>query len=195
MANDESDEEDEQDDLLSDPVEVRAEFLECLKAAQDKGTVVKRISKQRLEAMIEIEIREGYGDSESLIKDHFPELLTRAGKAEAEEFDRLRREINRTGEYAPEIKVNSLQAKKVGEFHATAKQIRYLRDLGVRDERVLTGLGKLQASDLIDTAIRLREEKMDAPKVDAPVRQGGSGLFGLVIFVLAIFLTTWLILR
>jgi hypothetical protein len=161
--------EDDDDEPVTDPESIRAEFLESLRTAQDEGFVRRRINKQRVEEMLKIQARDEYYAIENLIQDHFPELLTESGKRQVEEEARLRRKLDRVGEFAPSVKVEKLEPMQANEPPATAKQISYLRDLGVRDEQLLSGIGKWQASDLIDTVLKLREDKLDDV---APIESG-----------------------
>ena len=105
------------------------------------------------------------------IREFSPGLLTAAGIEFLGGDDKLAREMwggindarereNKTGRYAPLIKLDEMFQPKPGqEGTATEKQLVYLRNLGVREqETLLETLTKKEASELIDAVLKLREE-------------------------------------
>jgi hypothetical protein len=113
---------------------------------QEEGFVKKRISAAQKNEMLRIQEEVGYSSVLDLLSDHFPDAITVRGKKQKDEEERNYREARQTGEFAPPITVEGMGQRPENDPPATPKQIAYLRDLGVRDEELLTRLGKGQAS-------------------------------------------------
>ena len=133
---------------------------------QDEGHVKSRISKATLDNLKAKMLEEDMMIEEA-IETHHPELFTAKYKKDQEEQGRENRKLQKIGEFAPTIGVGKLEPLQKNEPKATIKQIEYLRQLGVRDEKALSSLGKWQASDLIDRTVNYRREYVTGDKISA----------------------------
>lgn len=156
-AEDENFESGEDNSLQSDPEKDRAWLEGELIDAQNEGFCKKQISKIKVDEMLRIQAKSGYGWVLDLLSENMPDLLTVSGKEKHEEFERIIRQSGRMGEFAPNIIISIAGSRLADDLPATIKQIKYLRDLGVRNERLLSTLGKRQASEVIDKVLDLRE--------------------------------------
>ena len=172
---------DEED--FTDP-EADREWLEGeLAELQEEGHVKKRVTAAQINQMLQIQTVHGYGSALDLLSEHFPTLITARGRKNHEEDSRQVREVRQVGEFAPPIKVSGVGERPASEPAATAKQISYLRDLGVRDEALLTRIGKSQASELIGKVLEARDQK---PNKSGCMSMLLVGMF--VTIVLSVFL-------
>ncbi len=93
----------------------------------------------------------------ALIQQRWPRLLLSEDyRKRKRSGERQMRRIRGEGEFAPPVPVPEIPARGMGEADATPKQLRFLRNLGVRDEALLGRLGKAQAGFLIDYALAYR---------------------------------------
>lgn len=97
------------------------------------------------------------------IRANFPELLLSEGYGKASRREhRTWRQQRQEGEFAPAIEILQMPSREPGEPDATPAQKRFLRDLGVRDEQILAGLGKSVASVLIEKVLEERDQRFSS---------------------------------
>ena len=177
------DEDDSPDDeSVESPEEARSWILTELAEEQENGRIRKTIPKKLIEEMVAIQCRDGYGDLLTLCADHFPQLLTKLGNRELEEEDDLYDQIKKQGKYAPEVTITDLKSREPNERKATAKQLNFLRSLGVKDEKLLGSLGVRQASDAISATLDARERVLFTDQSNARGKDKGLG-FGKILFI------------
>ncbi|MEO7300696.1 MAG: hypothetical protein ABI042_19195 [Verrucomicrobiota bacterium] len=153
------------DDEKVDPEQDR-EWLEGdLLEEQQEGILLKRISEAKKKEMLKAQADSGYSCVFDLVVENFPDLLTKKGKQrlQEEKIERAKDESeynkdNKVKEFAPLVTIKKLPSKSESERKATEPQIKYLRDLGVRDEFALANLGVKQASDLIAKILEERNK-------------------------------------
>lgn len=133
---------------------------------QDEGHVKSRVSKATLENL-KAKILEEDMMIEEAIETYHPEIFTAKYKKDQEELDRNNRKSQKIGEFAPTIGVGKLEPLQKNEPKATVKQLEYLRKLGVRDEKVLSHIGKWQASELIERTIDYRNKYITGDKLSS----------------------------
>lgn len=186
-SQEEDDELDENldDELLESPAEAREWILSELEDEQTNGRVKKTISKKSIDGMVEIQCREGYGDILSLANDHFPQIITRLGKKEIEEKADTYDQIWKQGKYAPEVTLSGIKLLKPKERKATAKQLAFLRKLGIRDEKLLESLGIAQASESISSILEARNRELFC-ETSSPIKQNKMSSVGKLLSVVVL---------
>jgi hypothetical protein len=142
---------------------------------QEEGLAKKRIPAAQKNEMLKIQDEFGYSSVLDLLSEHFPDALTAKGKKQKDNEDRDYREARQTGGFAPPITVEGVGQRPDSDPPATQKQIAYLRDLGVRDEALLSRLGKSQASALIEKVLDTRDTAITTPHQK-------SGCLGVLLF-------------
>ena len=136
-------------------------YKELLRSLREYGLLRERIPVEVERSLFQFTLRNNPTEGAFLdyIRSNFPKVLLSGnyGKSKSRRHQ-LDREISRTGEYAPPVYVEHLPSRRPDDPDATPAQKRFLRDLGVRDEQVLSGLGKNAASDLIQKVLDERRK-------------------------------------
>jgi hypothetical protein len=165
------------------------DWLEAeLTELQQEGFATKRISAAQKAEMLRIQDEVGYSSLLDLLSEHFPDILRAKGKKQKNDEDRDYRKARQAGEFAPLVTVEGVGQRSVTDPPATPKQIAYLRDLGVRDEALLSRLGKNQASAVIEKALDARDKAFSAP-------QQKSGCLGVLLFSFFVGGILWIVFR
>jgi hypothetical protein len=153
------------DDEKVDPEQDREWLENGLLEEQATGMIAMGISEAQKIEMLKTQIDSSYCTVFDLVAGNFPGLLTKDGRRrlQEEQIERAKEEseydkMRKMKEFAPLVTITKMTTRLQGERNATENQIRYLRDLGVRDESILTNLGIKQASDLIAKILEERDK-------------------------------------
>lgn len=136
-------------------------YKELLRSLRESGVLRQRISTPVQECLFNFTLTNRPSETSFLtyIREQFPDLLLSGSYAKAKSRrNQQEREIRQTGEFAPPIYIDRLPPRQSDDPDATPAQKRFLRDLGVRDESMLEGLGKSTATALIEKVLDERRK-------------------------------------
>jgi hypothetical protein len=135
------------------------QIQEYLLSLRDRCLLAERIPEAVMNELAEVD-PSSVGSRDALlavIQQRWPRLLLSENyRRKKRSGERQMRQMRGEGEFAPSVPIPEIPVRGVAETEATPKQVRFLRNLGVRDEGVLAGLGIGQASFLIEYALEYR---------------------------------------
>lgn len=131
-------------------------YNELLRSLREYGLLRERIPVPIQQSLFQFTLRDNPSEKVFLnfIRNKFPEILLSKnyGRTKSRRNEDQRK-WGKMGEFAPPVYVDQMPVRRPDDPDATPAQKRFLRDLGVRDESVLAGLGKNAASQLIQKVL------------------------------------------
>lgn len=149
-------------EIFGHRVKMYPQIQEYLLQLRDRCFLTERIAPDVMKELAELNPASVSSRDALLaqIQQRWPRLLLSENyRKRKRSEEREMRQIRGEGEFAPPLPVPEIPYRGEGETDATPKQLRFLRNLGCRDEALLSGLGIEQASFLIEYALDYRAQR------------------------------------